>query len=82
MADEDDSSAGRASREQIYCECGNLLWTEVVDGDDIYLMLGTVKNLHFSGSCGSCGRRLEWHVHEQKLERLIRRRLNQRECKE
>jgi hypothetical protein len=67
------------SRQAIFCECGAPLWTEVISGEEIYIVFerGPVA-FHFSGGCPGCGKRLEWHAPEQKLERLVRSRIKQR----
>ena len=71
-------------RTAIACECGNPLWVEVISDDAIYLVIGDERQedglicLHFSGGCRKCGKRLEWHAPEQKLARLIRRRIERR----
>ncbi len=67
------------SRQAIFCsDCGAPRRTEVISGDEIYIVFdkGPIC-FHFSGGC-LCGKRLEWHSGEQKLERLIRRRLKKK----
>ena len=72
-----------SSRQAIVCECGAPLWTEVImqlsARDEIYIVFDHGPTCqHFSGACSGCGKRLEWHAPEQKLERLVRRRVKQR----
>lgn len=64
----------------VSCECGNPLWQEVIEGEKIYLDVAGLEILHFSGTCGDCGRRLEWHCNQVRLERLVERVMRQRKC--
>jgi len=60
------------------CVCGNRLWQEIIDGDQIYLSVADLIVLHFSGECGGCGRRIEWHCNQVRLDRLVARVLDGR----
>lgn len=78
------SSENDSIRRLINCECGQPLWVEVIDGSEIYIELGqpldcdrmVLKCQHYSGSCNHCGRHLEWHCNQVRLERLIQKIVN------
>ena len=78
-------TAGESSRREVTCECGNPLWTEVIAGDLIYLVFGNSREgggimcQHYSGGCLKCGRVLEWHANQVRLDRLINKLTSQRE---
>ncbi len=62
---------------EAYCECGAFLWNEIILNGSIHIEIGGKEFDHVSGRC-KCGRRLEWHANQVRLERLLERLLRAR----
>ena len=71
--------AGETMQRLVFCECEWPIWTEVIEAGRIFIRIAGVEIEHVSGRCGACGRRLEWHANQVRLERLIERVIKQRE---